>query len=241
MLGDCMEMMKDIPDGSVDMILTDPPYSSGGLFIGERQKKTKEKYTDTQYKGAARFPDFSGDNMDQRSFTEFMRMVFMNARRKTKPEAVLCTFVDWRNLPAMTDAIQAAGWIWCGIVVWNKKNSRNIPGRFRPDCEYIIWGTNGKKKVDWTPGFHTLPGCYNIPSVNTKQKEHQTQKPLELLENLLKISPDHAIILDPFMGSGSTGVACVHTGRDFIGIELSEEYFVTAERKIREAEQPERN
>lgn len=71
--GDCLELMKDIPDGSVDMVLTDPPYSSGGLFAGDRKTRTRTKYTDSDYDGAARFQNFSGDNMDQRSFTEFMR------------------------------------------------------------------------------------------------------------------------------------------------------------------------
>jgi len=67
--GDCLEQIKDILDGSVDMVLTDPPYSSGGLFSGDRKASTRTKYCDRKYNGAARFQNFSGDNMDQRSFT----------------------------------------------------------------------------------------------------------------------------------------------------------------------------
>lgn len=141
--GDCLELMKDIPDGSVDMVLADPPYSSGGLFAGDRKASTRTKYCDRDYNGAARFQNFSGDNMDQRSFTEFMRMVLNKCRQKAKPESVCAVFVDWRNLPALTDALQMSGWVWRGIVVWNKGNSRNVPGRFRNDCEYIVWGSNG--------------------------------------------------------------------------------------------------
>src|SRR5699024_4710897 len=66
--GDCLELLKDIPDGSVDMVLTDPPYSSGGLFAGDRKASTRTKYCDGDYNCAARFQNFSGDNMDQRSF-----------------------------------------------------------------------------------------------------------------------------------------------------------------------------
>ena len=176
--GDCLEMMEHIPDGGVDMVLTDPPYSSGGLYAGERQANTRTKYCDRKYNGAYRFRDFSGDNMDQRSFTEFMRMVLSKARQKCRPGAIAAVFVDWRNLPALTDALQAAGWIWRGIVVWDKGTSRNQPGRFRNDCEYIAWGSNGRLPVDWTPGFKALPGCYHIPGVNTKQKHHQTEKPV---------------------------------------------------------------
>lgn len=82
--GDCIEEMRKLEDGAVDMVLTDPPYSSGGLFAGDRKISTSDKYTDAKFNGAHRFPDFSGDNMDQRSFTEFMRMVLMTARTKTK-------------------------------------------------------------------------------------------------------------------------------------------------------------
>lgn len=203
--GDCMEMMDHIPDGSVDMVLTDPPYSSGGMFAGDRKASTRTKYSGKGLAGMATLPSFSGDNMDQRSFTEFSRMVFSKAKRKTKPEGVIAAFVDWRNLPAMTDAIQAAGWIWRGVVAWDKGMSRNNPGRFRADCEYVVWGSNGPKTVTWEPGRPALPGCYHIPGVPPGKRHHQTEKPEALLEALLRISPSNAVVLDPFMGSGSTG------------------------------------
>lgn len=233
--GDCLEQMKEIPDGSVDMVLIDPPYSSGGLFAGDRKKSTREKYFDIGYNGAARFQDFSGDNMDQRSFTEFMRMALNKCRQKAKPESVAAVFVDWRNLPALTDAFQAAGWIYRGIVVWDKGNSRPTPNRFRNDCEYIVWGSNGPRKAEFKPGVAVYAGCYHVPSVPTNKKHHQTEKPIELLEQLLAICPEGGCVLDCFMGSGSTGVACVNTGLDFIGIELNQRYFETAKRRIEEA------
>lgn len=217
------------------MVLTDPPYSSGGLFAGDRKASTRTKYTDSDYNGSARFQNFSGDNMDQRSFTEFMRTVLAKCRQKTKQEGVCAVFVDWRNLPALTDALQMAGWIWRGICVWNKGNARNIPGRFRQDCEFIVWGTNGPKSVDWTPGFSAYPGSYTEKSVSTKKKHHQTEKPVELLEKLIAICSDNGTVLDPFMGSGSTGVAAVNTGRSFIGMELDQGYFETAHKRISEA------
>lgn len=235
--GDCLELMQDIPDCSVDMVLTDPPYSSGGLFAGDRKASTRTKYTDCDHNGAARFQNFSGDNMDQRSFTEFMRMVLAKCRQKAKPESICAVFVDWRNIAAMIDALQAAGWIYRGIAVWNKGCARNIPGRFRNDCEYVVWGTNGPKTVKWDPGFSALPGCYCVPIVPTKQKNHQTEKPILLLENLLAICESGGVVLDPFMGSGSTGVACVNTGRSFIGMELDKGYFETAQKRIEGAQE----
>lgn len=235
--GDCLELMKDIPDGSVDMVLADPPYSSGGLFAGDRKASTRQKYTNSAYNGAARFQNFSGDNMDQRSFTEFMRMVLNKCRQKSKAESVCAVFVDWRNIAAMIDAVQCAGWVYRGIVVWDKGNCRPIPNRFRNDCEYIVWGTNGPRKTEYKKGVFIGPGCYHIKSVSTGTKTHQTEKPVELLEKLLAICPDSGTVCDPFMGSGSTGVACVNTGRNFIGMELDPGYFETATRRIQEAQE----
>lgn len=229
--GDCLELIEHIEDGSIDMVLTDPPYSSGGMFAGDRKASTKEKYTN----GATKLPSFSGDNMDQRAFTEFMRMVFARARRKTKDEGIIAAFVDWRNLPAMTDAIQMAGWIWRGIVPWNKGCARNIPGRYRQDCEFIVWGTNGPKSVVWEKGNQALPGCYNTPSISPNKRHHQAEKPVPLLEDLLKIAPANAYIFDPFMGSGSTGVACINTEKRFIGIELNKDIYETARQRTEEA------
>lgn len=227
---DCLDGMRLLPDECIDMILTDPPYSSGGLFAGDRKMSTKTKYTDTDYDGAARFQNFSGDNMDQRSFTEFMRMVFSTARTKAKPEAIVASFVDWRNLPALTDAIQAAGWVWRGVAVWNKKSSRPQKGRFRNQCEYIVWGSNGPLPFD--RGVGCLPGVYDITNVASKDRLHQTEKPVALLEALLEITPPGSLVLDPFAGSGSTCVACVRTGRRYIGIELDPGYYATAQKRL---------
>lgn len=235
--GDCLELMKNIPDGSVDMVLADPPYSSGGLFAGDRKASTRTKYCDRDYNGAARFQNFSGDNMDQRSFTEFMRTILSKCRQKAKPESVCAVFVDWRNLPALTDALQMSGWVWRGIVVWNKGNSRNVPGRFRNDCEYIVWGSNGNLPLNRSCASTNLPGDYKVSPVKSNKKHHQTEKPIELLEKLLAICSTGGTVLDPFMGSGSTGVAAVNTGRSFIGMELDIGYFETAQKRIAEAEE----
>lgn len=162
-------------------------------------------------------------------------MVLLKMRKKTKSEGVVALFVDWRNLPAVTDALQCAGWVWRGIVVWDKKSSRNTPGRYRQDCEFVVWGTNGPKAVSWEPGFEALPGCYSVPSVTTKNKHHQTEKPVLLLERLLKICKRGAVVLDPFMGSGSTGVACVKLGLDFLGSDISEHNCKVAAERIEEA------
>lgn len=189
--GNCLDLLRTLEPGCADFVLIDPPYSSGGLFAGDRKQDTRVKYTDSDFNGAARFPSFSGDNMDQHSFIQFMTHVSMELRDKTKEGGAIAAFIDWRNLPAMTDAIQMGGWVWRGIIVWDKGISRNIPGRFRNDCEFIVWGTNGRKEVDWkaAKGAKAMPGIYHINGVNTKQKHHQTEKPVELLKALIQICP----------------------------------------------------
>ena len=82
-----------------------------------------------------------------------------------------------------------------------------------------------------------MPGVYSINNVPSKDRLHQTEKPVELMEALLKIVPAGSVVLDPFMGSGSTGVACVNTGRSFIGIELDGGYYETAKQRIEAAAQ----
>lgn len=231
---DCLEGLKEIPDGSVDLVLTDPPYSSGGAFSGDRRSRTGVKYTAVDYDGASALPDFSGDNMDQRGFTEFCRQVFAKCREKTKPEGVIASFIDWRNLPALTDALQAAGWVWRGIAVWNKPNGRPQKGRYRNEFEFIVWGSNGP--MPFERGVGCLPGYYRYSNVQSKDRTHQTEKPLQLIEDLLKIVPEGAVVLDPFMGSGTTAVACQNTGRNFIGFELSKEYHAVALNRVEAAQ-----
>lgn len=227
---DCLEGLREIPDNSVDLVLTDPPYSSGGAFSGDRRSRTSTKYTDTKYDGAANLPDFSGDNMDQRGFMEFTRQVFAKCREKTKPEGVIAVFIDWRNLPALCDSLQAAGWVWRGIAVWNKPNGRPQKGRYRNEFEFVVWGSNGPMPFD--RGVGCLPGYYKYSNVATKDRQHQTEKPLQLIADLLEIVPSGAVVLDPFMGSGTTAEACLRTGRQYIGFELSPEYYAIAQQRI---------
>ena len=227
-----MEGLAAVPANSVDLVLTDPPYSSGGAFSGDRRSRTAVKYTATDYDGAANLPDFSGDNMDQRGFMEFTRQVLAKCREKTKPEGVVACFIDWRNLPALCDSLQAAGWVWRGVAVWNKPNGRPQKGRFRNEFEFIVWGSNGPMPFD--RGIGCLPGYYRYANVAAKDRQHQTEKPVQLIKDLLEIVPAGSTVLDPFMGSGTTAVAAIETGRNYIGFELSPEYHAIAQQRIAE-------
>lgn len=93
--GNCLDLLRQLEPGCADLVLIDPPYSSGGLFAGDRKQDTRVKYTDADFNGAARFPSFSGDNMDQHSFIQFMTHVSMELRGLTKEGGTIAAFIDW--------------------------------------------------------------------------------------------------------------------------------------------------
>ncbi len=91
--GNCLDLLRQLEPGCADLVLIDPPYSSGGLFAGDRKQDTRVKYTDADFNGAARFPSFSGDNMDQHSFIQFMTRVSMELRELTKEGGTIAAFI----------------------------------------------------------------------------------------------------------------------------------------------------
>ncbi|WP_082139939.1 DNA-methyltransferase [Desulfovibrio sp. TomC] len=213
-------------DGQVDAILTDPPYSSGGLHAGARRADPAQKY---QASGTKRtYPPMLGDCKDQRSFTMWATLWLSECWRLAKPGAPVLVFSDWRQLPVMTDAIQAAGFEWRGIVVWHKPSARPMLGSFRRDAEFVIHAVKAPARTFTRRCF---PGVFNH-AVNAAAKIHLTSKPLPLLVDLLGVVVEGGTVLDPFMGGGTTAVACIETERRFVGVELSSEYASLAAERI---------
>ncbi|KFB90848.1 DNA methylase, partial [Trabulsiella guamensis ATCC 49490] len=125
---------------------------------------------------------------------------------------------DWRQLPVMTDVIQAGGVLWRGIVVWDKTASARAPhtGYFRHQAEYIVWGSTGMlEKVPGGP----FPGVIT-ERVKPAEKLHMTGKPVRVMDELVRPLADNARVLDPFMGSGTTALPVLARGGSFTGIEL---------------------
>ncbi|RTL22380.1 MAG: site-specific DNA-methyltransferase [Rhodocyclaceae bacterium] len=214
-----------MPPQSVDLILTDVPYSSGGAFRGDRAAGTGSKYCDARFDGAAALPDFTGDNRDQRGFLTWCALVLGQCHRVAKPGAIFATFIDWRQLPTMTDALQAGGWVWRGVSVWHKPGARPQQGRPVADCEFIVWGTAGPRPQGRAKGEPVGPRLFSGKAPSGASRIHQTQKPVELLAQWVDLlCPADGVVLDPFAGSGSTGEAAIACGRRFIGIELHPHY-----------------
>lgn len=223
--GDALLLLRDIPDESVDLVLTDPPYSSGGQFRGDRaQRTTGEKYVSSD--ALERRNDFDGDSRDQRGFLAWASLWLAECWRCTKVGGSCLVFTDWRQLPTVTDAIQAGGWVWRGIVVWDKTigSVRPRPG-FSAAAEYLAWGTRGAFDRDvYIPGV--------LQAATPRDRMHQTEKPIGLLERLVEVAPPGGLVLDPFAGSASTLDAARNRGRSAIGFELSDEYLETAGKRL---------
>ncbi len=229
--GDALAVLAALPDESVDGVVADPPYSSGGMVRSDRVADTGPKYVSS--KSIDSGVDFAGDSRDQRAYQYWSALWLSEALRVVRPSGVLLMFTDWRQLPSTTDALQSGGWVWRGVVPWAKsfgaRGARPMAGRFASQCEYVVWGSRGGMPVRMGEDA-CLPGFYeaNAP----RDREHQTQKPLDVMRQLVKIVPEGGTVLDPFMGSGTTGCAAVMEGRKFVGVEMVEHYAAVAQRRI---------
>ena len=154
------------------------------------------------------------------------------ALRNLEPGSSAVVFSDWRQLANTQDAVQAAGFVFRGIVVWVKPAARPQPNSFRNDAEFAVWATKGPIDRRPLPGARYLPGNYTYPPPKAKTRLHIAEKPVALLRDLMAIAPEGCTVLDPFMGSGSCGVACAETGRRFVGVEMTEHYYAVARDRL---------
>lgn len=226
--GDALEGLRLLDDNSIGALITDPPYSTGGMMRGDRTIGTNEKYSKAVDQKQV---DFSGDNRDQRSFEYWCVLWLAEARRAAKAGAPVVQFTDWRQLPVTSDAVQAGGWVWRGVGVWSKGDAcRPQMGRFRNGAEFFVWGTNGPALDLETVGC--LPGVMECYAPPTSERLHLTQKPERIMEWVCSIAPPGSLIVDPFCGSGTTGVAALRKGHRFIGFEQSSHYAATARDRL---------
>ena len=223
--GDALKVLREFAPNTFDAVITDPPYASGGRTQAEKNKSTDKKYSSM---GESAPPPFDGDSKDQRSWTRWAAEWLYDARKVCKPGAPVCMFIAWRQLPAASDALQWAGLIWRGTAVWDKGNSRPQKGRFRQQAEYIVWGSNGDMPI--SRPVPCLPGVFKYG--NPQNRIHLTEKPLQLMRDVVKITEPGGRILDPFAGSGSTVLAAVLEGYSATGIEVTDAYAALSKERI---------
>ncbi|MBQ2174503.1 MAG: site-specific DNA-methyltransferase [Alphaproteobacteria bacterium] len=221
--GDCLKTLSDIEAGSIDLLVTDPPYrttsrgnagNSGGMLQKEINKKGQV---------------FSCNSIDCKDYApEFYRIL--------KDGSHCYVMTNHVNLINMLNTFTEAGFHFIKCLIWNKGNK--IMGQYyMSQYEYIMFFRKGKGiKINHCGTSDIL----SVPNVKTKGEDgknlHDTEKPIELMKILIEnSSKENDVVIDPFMGIGSTGVACRDSGRKFIGVELDEKYFEIAKRRIDDA------
>ena len=208
--GDCLEVMKDIKDKSIDLIVTDPPY-----LIDYQSNYRKNKYKKIKN-------DIKAEELISNYFKECYRVL--------KDNTAMYSFCSWHNIDFFKREFEKYFKLK-NIIVWNKNNTSmgDLKGSYAPKYEFILFGHKGRKLIN---GFR-YPDV--LEAKRTGNKLHPTQKPIDLLEIFIKASSDIGdIVFDGFMGSNSTGIASIKNNRRFIGIELDINYYNIAKQRIDE-------
>lgn len=206
--GDCLEVMKAIPDESMDLIVTDPPY-----LINYKSHWCCSKV-------------ISGDNdydLIEKSIKEMYRVL--------KPNSAAYIFCSPKRIDYFMRCCLDAGFNIKNNIIWVKNNwtSGDLKAQFGQQYEVILLLNKGRKCFNGK----RLTDVWYFNRVSFQHQFHPNEKPVGLLEQcILKHSSENDIILDPFMGSGSTAIACINTHRQFIGIEKDAQYYKIAKRRI---------
>jgi site-specific DNA-methyltransferase (adenine-specific) len=207
---DCFNVFKKIKDKEIDMYLLDPPYGMN-FNSGYRKEKHKKIIND--------------DCMD------WLNNLASEMYRTAKDNTAHYVFCSFHNVDKFKQAFEQYFKIK-NILIWEKNNTSmgDLKADFAPKYEMIIFLQKGRRFINGSRDPNILK--FN----RTGNKLHPTQKPVDMLEYLIeKFSDNGGTIADPFMGSGSTGVAAINKGRNFLGVEIDCDYFYIAKNRIYEA------
>lgn len=230
--GDCEELMADIESESVDLILTDPPFNLGSFMRKRGTNLVKMRENQFAYAG--------WDDLEYEEWLMKMSAFFKQSNRILRKKGSLLLFMSLIKIESIINLAEENNFYYKTVGIWHKTNPmpRNMNLHFVNSTEawvyFINEGTTGtfnnKKKV-----IHDFIESSLTPQSEKKFGKHPTQKPLEILNHFTKILSNKGdVVCDPFMGSGSTGVSCELNDRQFIGIELNEEYYNISKNRIQD-------
>ncbi|MDK0621600.1 site-specific DNA-methyltransferase [Clostridium perfringens] len=218
--GDCLELMKDIPDKSVDLIVTSPPYNIGNMHSNH-----------------LKFGTYNGNNMKEEDYQKWQIEVLNEMCRILKDEGSI--FYNHKVRIKNGKAIHPLEWIFKTNLIlkqeitWNQKKSANCDKiRFFPFSERIYWLTKSSKvKIKNNLCLSDVWEC--VPTHKRKETGHIAVMPQQIVDNILSSfeNIEEKIVFDPFMGVGTTGVECVKKC-NFIGVEIDDNYFNIAKDRI---------
>lgn len=222
--GDCLDILPGIPDGSVDLVVTDPPYYN---------------VMTNAYNDDGKGWDVQWDSLD--CYIEWLDEVLAELHRVLKPTGSLYLFADALNSARVQLAVSERFRVLSHIV-WDKRTTANIMGwrhqtYYSKVDERIIYADKGEGHT-WHPSrdYRTVWSILCNPNSYLDGRVHPCQKPVSVLQIPIETSSDPGdVVLDPFMGSGATGVCALGMGRDFIGIEQDTEYYKIASERVETA------
>lgn len=208
--GDCLELMQELPDESIDLIVTDPPY---GIDLNIQRKTSKFKNTTVK-----------NDNT-----LEWLPNLVNNFKRIMKPNSVIYLFCNWQNYDVFKKEFEKYFELK-NLIVWDKQWF-GMGYNWRPNHEFIMVLTNGEFKTNSNNNENIL----RYRRIHPTKMYHSCEKPIALLEKLIEESSNEGdTVLDSFIGSGTTPIAAINTNRKYIGYELDEKYFNIAQQRINE-------
>lgn len=231
--GDCISHLENLPPDSIDLALTDPPYNLG-LFMQKRA--TNLSRMRSNYFGSAGW-----DVASSEEWHELMDKFFAKLVKTLRPGANVIVFMAVLRVETIVNIAERYGLYYKTTGIWHKLNPmpRNMNLHFVNSTESWIYFTYKAKKGTFNNGGsirHDFIESSITPHSEKAHGKHPTQKPIVLMRHFVELlSNPGDRVLDPFMGSGSAGVAAVLSGRSFVGIELEQQYFAIAENRIREA------
>lgn len=225
-LGDCRDVMAGLPDGTIDMIWTDPPYGHSN-HDGDFNARLNE------HRGIVGAPIANDGPDDMRRVVDGM---LIEAVRVLSPDCCCCccgggpkpTFA-W-----VADRMDRDGLAFFHSVIWDKKNP-GLGWRYRRQHEMVMIAHRRGGRLLWADDKIAAPNILSM--MPPRERSHPNEKPLDMVGHFLNLhSLPGQTVLDPFMGSGTTLVACQRMGRSGIGIEIDPEYFDVACRRVEAAE-----
>ena len=211
---DCLNIMKQIENESVDLIVTDPPY-----LIKYKTNRRKNKDHDF-------CSEILNDDNEQ-LIIDYIKECY----RILKNNTAMYMFCNCDKVDFFKQELENAGFKIKNMIIWVKNNwtAGDLKAQFGKQYEIIFLVNKGRKCFNGK----RITDVWMFDKISGKKQLHQNQKPVDLLKQcILKHSDENDIIFDGFMGSGSTGVACIETNRKFIGVELDKKYFEIAKERI---------
>ena len=211
---DCLNIMKQIENESIDLIVTDPPY-----LIKYKTNHRKNKDHDF-------CSEILNDDNEQ-LIIDYIRECY----RILKNNTAMYMFCNCDKVDFFKQELENAGFKIKNMIIWVKNNwtAGDLKAQFGKQYEIIFLVNKGRKCFNGK----RITDVWMFDRISGKKQLHQNQKPVDLLKQcILKHSDENDIIFDGFMGSGSTGVACIETNRKFIGVELDKKYFEIAKERI---------